>query len=133
MLQRVWNVTDWPGKNLGPRNLMYLGKVVPPGRAVQVDSERLKKAHKVKKLIDKGFLYVGPKLPPEYVRAKKPLKAERDARLVESDGTQVGNKVKVPANHMPPGPPVKSEEPEPVVVADEEPPIDDRNVTEGSW
>lgn len=85
-MQRIWNVTDWPGKKLGNRNLMVLGKVTPPGRAVQVEEGRLKRAHKVKKLIDKGFLFVGPRPPAAYLAAKKPPRALLEDGVARTHG-----------------------------------------------
>lgn len=98
-MQKVWNVTDWPGKNLGNRNMMILGKVTPPGRALHVEEDLLARAHKVNALIKEGLLYVGPRPPAEYLKAKKPPRAVVDARKVEASGAMVGEKVAVATAH----------------------------------
>jgi hypothetical protein len=71
MAQKVWNVSDDPSTAVPARTIMVLGKTVLPGRFIYVDDKRLARAHKVKKDVEAGLLFVGPKLPAAYLASKQ--------------------------------------------------------------
>jgi len=71
MAQKVWNVSDDPSTEVPARTLMVLGKTVLPGRFIYVDDKRLARAHKVKKDVEAGLLFVGPRLPANYLASKQ--------------------------------------------------------------
>ena len=111
---RVWNITDDTNPDVKPHNRMVLGKVVKPGRAVQVDEARLARAHKVHKDVAAGFLFIGPKPPASYQAVKTPPRATADARRVDENGQAKGKLM--PPTHAHPPPPKKEA---PVEAADE--------------
>ena len=96
-MQRVWNVTDGPRSPVKGQTMVVLGRVLKPGRAVQVEEERLKKAHKVHALVAEGLLYIGGRAPEWYTKVKKPPRATADARVVNEDGSFVGATIIKPA------------------------------------
>ena len=110
-MQRVWNVTDGPFSPVKGQTLMVLGRVLKPGRAVQVEEARLVKAHKVHALVKEGWLYIGPKLPDWYVAMKKPPRATADARKVDELGGYVGATIVKPVlgHGVAPTPPTAEE------------------------
>lgn len=71
MAQKVWNISDDPSTPVPARTLMVLGKTVLPGRFIYVDEKRLTRAHKVKKDVEAGLLFVGAKLPAAYLTSKQ--------------------------------------------------------------
>lgn len=71
MAQKVWNVSDDPSTAVPARTIMVLGKAVLPGRFIYVDDKRLARAHKVKKDVEAGLLFVGAKLPASYLASKQ--------------------------------------------------------------
>jgi hypothetical protein len=94
---RVWNITDDTNPDVKPHTRMVLGKVLKPGQAVTVDAARLAKAHKVKRDVEAGFLYIGAKPPASYTAVKRPPRAKADARRVKSDGSFEGTTPVAPA------------------------------------
>jgi hypothetical protein len=125
-MERVWNITDGPNPKVKSQTMVVLGRVLKPGRAVQVDAERLKTATKVHAEVALGHLHIGPNPPADYLAMKKPPRAVADARLVGKDGKFQGARVIKPApgHGVAPKPPEK-EEPAPkkleVKVVDEVP------------
>lgn len=77
-MTRIWNITDDVNPDVKPQNLMVLGSLVKPGRSVQVDEARLKAAHKVKKDVAAGLLFIGKTPPLSYARSKTPARAKLD-------------------------------------------------------
>lgn len=71
MAQKVWNVSDDPSTAVPARIVMVLGKAVLPGRFIYVDDRRLARAHKVKKDVEEGLLFIGAKLPSAYLASKQ--------------------------------------------------------------
>ena len=71
MAQKVWNVSDDPSTEVPARTIMVLGRAVLPGRFIYVDDKRLARAHKVKKDVEAGLLFIGAKLPAAYLATKK--------------------------------------------------------------
>jgi hypothetical protein len=71
MAQKVWNISDDPSTPVPARTLMVLGKTVLPGRFIYVDDKRLARAHKVRKDVEAGLLFIGPKLPAAYLASKQ--------------------------------------------------------------
>jgi hypothetical protein len=70
MAQKVWNVSDDPSTDVAARTIMVFGKSVPPGRFVWAEDSRLARAHKIKKDIENGLLYVGALPPKSYLDSK---------------------------------------------------------------
>lgn len=77
-MTRIWNITDDVNPDVKPQNLMVLGSLVKPGRSVQVDEAKLKTAHKVRKDVNAGLLFIGKAPPLSYSRTKKPARAKLD-------------------------------------------------------
>lgn len=73
---RVWNITNDSNPEVAPQNLRVLGKLLVPGRFVEVDEAKLKTAHKVHADVGRGLLFIGKKLPAGYVKARKPPRAK---------------------------------------------------------
>jgi hypothetical protein len=68
-MTRIWNVTNNPATPVVPQNLLVLGKLLYPGKSMQVDEEILKTAHKIRRDEIGKLLYVG-KRPPSYLQEK---------------------------------------------------------------
>lgn len=87
---RVWNITDDPNSAVEPHNRMVLGKVLKPGRALQVDDSRLVGAHKITAEVNAKMLFIGPRPPAAYSQSKSPKRVQPDARLVDGAGRRQG-------------------------------------------
>lgn len=68
--QKVWNLTDWPGKDYDVSSLVLFGKTVSPGGAVRVPLEVLKGATRLQAMVKAGFVSVGSTPPKSYLVAK---------------------------------------------------------------
>lgn len=73
--ERVWNLSDWPGKGGAGGVRMLCGKNVAPGKAVRVPLEMLEKAKRLKALEKTGLIHIGATPPQEYLDAKNRKKA----------------------------------------------------------
>jgi hypothetical protein len=75
-MAKVWNITGGPGSESPPTVLMLLGKRVLPGRYTKVEASQLKNAHKIKKDVEAGLVFIGDKLPESHaapVHARLPV------------------------------------------------------------
>lgn len=86
-MTRVWNVSDDDATSVIPQNLVVLGKVVRPGKSVQVDEARLKLAHKIHKAVLAKLLYIGLTAPGAYVAAKKVHRVKLPRGVSRGHGT----------------------------------------------
>lgn len=73
--ERVWNLSDWPGKGSAGGVQMLCGKNVAPGKAVRVPLGMLEKAKRLKALEKTGLIHIGATPPREYLDAKNRAKA----------------------------------------------------------
>ena len=107
---RIWNITDSASAEVpsAPQNLRILGKLVVPGRFVEVEEKALKLAHKIHADVGRGLLFIGKKAPAAYVKAKKPPRAKlpagaarqglahnRSAKVVLGDSVKVADEAVV--------------------------------------
>lgn len=65
-ITRIWNVTNDPSTDVKAQNLLVMGKLLLPGKYMQLDEARLKQAHALQKDIDRKYLLVS-KNPPAYL------------------------------------------------------------------
>lgn len=72
---KVWNLSDWPGKGSGVV-INIMGKNVLPGSAIRVHLSRLEGSKRLKAMLEEGTLYRGAKPPQGYLKAKNRLKAK---------------------------------------------------------
>jgi hypothetical protein len=68
-MTRVWNITNDPESKVQPQNLNVLGRVLRPGKSIQVTVESLKNAHKTMRDVERQLLAIGKDVP-EYLRPK---------------------------------------------------------------
>lgn len=98
-MQRIWNITDGPNSTVKPQTMLVLGKILRPGRAVQVEMSRLEDAKKIQAEVAAGRLYIGHQPPEDYQAMKKPPRAVADARLVDANGKAQGSPIKPSSGH----------------------------------
>jgi hypothetical protein len=72
---RVWNISDDPSTKVPAIHIVVLGKDLAPGQFVQVDDSQLVGSHKIKKDVERKWLWVGMELPASYRAFKKPQSA----------------------------------------------------------
>lgn len=83
---RIWNVSDDPKTEAKSQSLLLFGKLVPPGRFVEVDEADLVNAHKLKKQQELGHVYVGKQLPPKYLKSMNPPRAKLPEGIARAHG-----------------------------------------------
>jgi len=131
-MTRIWNVTNNPATPVVPQNLLVLGKLLYPGKSMQVDEELLKTAHKIHKDEIGKLLYVG-KEPPSYLQKTKKIvvKAEhhRTSPKPEPSKEEPSKEEAAPAKEVP----VEIEEKEAPQIEEEEAsePIESEESAEG--
>lgn len=97
---KIWNISDWDdNEQVGPQNVMVMGKLLKPGQAMTVDEAKLEKAHKVHKEVELGYLFIGKKAPAGYMRQKHPEHRKLPPGVSRSQGAP---KAEAPAAPAPP-------------------------------
>jgi hypothetical protein len=90
-MAKVWNITDHPGTSLPPRVMMVLGRSIRPGKCINVQDALLVNAHKVNRAVKAGKLFIGPKLPGDYLLAKnRGVKVELPDGVARAHGPVAG-------------------------------------------
>jgi hypothetical protein len=98
-MARVWNVTDGGQPGVTPHSRMVLGRLLKPGRSIEVGESQLLRARKTHRDVEAKLLHVGPTPPSWYSKKRAPARAILDARKVDPGGNAHGPRVAVASGH----------------------------------
>jgi len=98
---KVWNISDHPETDVEAQNLFLYGRSVAPGRFVRVPDEALKNPRKLMKEVAAGLAHLGETPPEDYLKARKPPKAEKPLNGVFAHGALLETKAEEPQEEKP--------------------------------